>query len=395
MANRIDLGRLRAPRKLADGRVIFDAHITKAGVFEYLNPDGSIRRELRRPEQVFSPKTMASASLLTVTSHHPPDPLDAKTAKKYAVGATGETAVRDDDHVRTTVMVNDAETLAKMERYPEVSCGYACDTIERGGVDPVYGRYDAEQVNIEYNHLAVAVPVARAGSTARVRMDGASVMLAAPDAVYDSATTFKGDQQMKDKDLATLMSQLTAAEQRATTAEGLLSTQTARADAAEGRVAGLEKDVIGLRSQRTDADVIAQKDDEIAKLKTRVDSAERSLVGLPERIVEGVKRRVDLERKAAIALPDLRMDALTDREIMVETVSKIHGVAIEAERSDDYARARFDAAIESFKAGHAALARLGELANPNLDTRERADAAPVPSATDAWKQPLPSSKMKV
>lgn len=34
--------------------------LTSTGIFEYTNPDGSIRRELRLPEEVFKPESLAS-----------------------------------------------------------------------------------------------------------------------------------------------------------------------------------------------------------------------------------------------------------------------------------------------------------------------------------------------
>lgn len=34
--------------------------LTRVGIFEYQNPDGTIRRELRLPEEVFAPESLAS-----------------------------------------------------------------------------------------------------------------------------------------------------------------------------------------------------------------------------------------------------------------------------------------------------------------------------------------------
>ena len=38
-----------------EGYLIDHPVVTSVGIFEYLNPDESIRRELRLPEEVFSP----------------------------------------------------------------------------------------------------------------------------------------------------------------------------------------------------------------------------------------------------------------------------------------------------------------------------------------------------
>ena len=34
--------------------------LTTTGIFEYLNSDGSVRRELRLPDEVFAPESLAS-----------------------------------------------------------------------------------------------------------------------------------------------------------------------------------------------------------------------------------------------------------------------------------------------------------------------------------------------
>lgn len=503
MAYRMDLGRLRPAREMPDGRMLFDVHMTRAGIFEYPQKDGKIRRELRPRKEVFSKESMDSYAIMPATQHHPPKMVsgertdDTVAARDYMVGATGETVMRDEDHLRGTVMINDKPTIALMKRYPEVSCGYKCDVLEQSGVDPEFGAYDAIQTNIRGNHLAVAVPVARAGNTARVRFDsqwvkreqsdrfdamdllyatndafdkymraaetvgrtvfltdivdghqhtidasrfyngvgetswsqeeGAdgghshavihnsdgtyavafnaghshAVVVADAQAVYDSDV--RNDNQrtepMKtDQDkTAAMAQQLAAAEARAAAAEAKLATETSRADAAEGRVDGLEKDLKALRSERTDSAVIAEKDAEITKLQKRCDSAERALTSVPERIKQGVAARVHLERSAGPIMvgkdgAEFKMDALTDRDIMVAVVERVHGVSIEKERSDDYARARFDSAVESWKAGAAVLARISEVETTAAQKPvPRTDAA---TPTEAWKKPLPSSKFK-
>lgn len=496
MAVRVDLGRLRPAKQLPDGRMLFDAFITRAGIFEYPQKDGSVKRELRPPEEVFSKESMDSFAMMPATNHHPPKLLDTDTARDYMVGATDSTVLRDDDHLRTQVMVTDSVTINAMKRYPEVSCGYKCDIVEKGGVHPVYGRYDAVQTNIRGNHLGLAVPVARAGSSVRVRFDaarharfdaadcavahvdafgslssneylsaaqvaGATVMLtdiveghqhtvdttyftdgigntnwstmagaddahghaviknsdgtyavawsaghshalvvADGQAVYDSADRTDnnpGDHVPTNDKTAAMAQQLAAAEARAAAAEGKLSSETARADAAEGRVDGLEKDIKELRATRQDAAVIVEKDEQIAKLQKRADAAERALTDVPARIKTGVSARVRLEREAAPIMvgkdgAEFKMDSLSDREIMVSVIERVHGVAVEKERSDEFARGRFDSAVESWKAGAAVLARITEQAPAQIPiARNDAQSA---SPVDAWKKPLPSSKFK-
>ena len=43
-----------------EGYFIDHPIVTSTGIFEYKNPDGSIRRELRLPEEVFDPASLES-----------------------------------------------------------------------------------------------------------------------------------------------------------------------------------------------------------------------------------------------------------------------------------------------------------------------------------------------
>lgn len=169
---RTDIGTLRPVERRPDGTIRVDAYLTKCGVFQYLQPDGTVRKELRLPEDVSNPQSLRSFEGVPVTNDHPPGMIDAKNAKQYQVGAALNVPVMDDDHVRGRLSVTDADTIAAMESgKTQVSCGYTCDCVEEPGVHPLYGPYDAIQRNIIGNHVAI-VDRARAGITASARMDG-------------------------------------------------------------------------------------------------------------------------------------------------------------------------------------------------------------------------------
>jgi hypothetical protein len=169
---RSDLGALKPAKRRADGTMVVDAHITRCGVFEYLQPDGTIQRELRLPEDVFKKDSLDSLSKVPVTDDHPPDMIDAQNARQFMRGASGD-ALRDGDHVRSELAIYDSSLIARMEKgKQEVSCGYECDLERKAGDHPDYGKFDCIQRNIVGNHVAI-VDAARAGHTARVRMDSA------------------------------------------------------------------------------------------------------------------------------------------------------------------------------------------------------------------------------
>lgn len=168
-AVRLDNGWLRAP-----------ATLTRVGVFEYHSPDGSVRRELRPPEEVFREDSLASFEQCPVTIDHPAvGILDTRTTKMFQRGSV--TSVRRDGaNVVGQVLLTDEDAIeaATKGRKKQLSCGYTCDCEEKPGTTSgIPGvadgqRYDAIQRNIRGNHVAL-VTRARAGENATLRLDSA------------------------------------------------------------------------------------------------------------------------------------------------------------------------------------------------------------------------------
>src|ERR1700722_2731251 len=65
-------GPVKSHEITAEGWLKADATLTRTGVFKYKMPDGSIIRQLRLPEEVFSRETMKSMEMLPITEDHPP-----------------------------------------------------------------------------------------------------------------------------------------------------------------------------------------------------------------------------------------------------------------------------------------------------------------------------------
>jgi hypothetical protein len=167
---RYDIGGLGKPERTPAGFLRVDGHPTKAGIFIYRNPDGSMRREFRPPEEVFHTDSMRTLQLAPVTDDHPPANLTAENAAEYQRGAVGESVHQDGELMRAPMLVTDKKLISKMERGKvALSCGYTCDVDDQPG-EWRGQKYDAVQKNIRYNHLAV-VDRGRAGADARVRMD--------------------------------------------------------------------------------------------------------------------------------------------------------------------------------------------------------------------------------
>lgn len=151
-----------------EGYLIDNPILTRVGIFEYHNPDGTIRRELRLPEEVFAAESLASYKGKPVILTHEAGLVDVDNVQQEHIGTILSEGMQDGDNVRAQIVIHDAESLDYGLR--ELSLGYTQTPDETPGVwngQP----YDAIQRNIQINHLAL-VEKARAGEQARLNIDG-------------------------------------------------------------------------------------------------------------------------------------------------------------------------------------------------------------------------------
>lgn len=190
MARRFDtLRQTRKPVFTANGWLKADATLTRCGVFKYRNADGSIRRELRHPDDVFRADSLATLELVPMTDRHPPEELlDGETASGRQVGHVGDAIRRDGSEVLGRICVTDADVVARIRagETRELSCGYECRTDAEPGVYAGES-YDLRQRDITYNHVAF-VPVGRAG-TARIHLDADDAILTEEPASTETPKT--------------------------------------------------------------------------------------------------------------------------------------------------------------------------------------------------------------
>ena len=163
---------LSKPVRLSNGFLRAEGYLTRAGIFVYRDGQGNTVRELRPPEEVFHPDSLASFALVPVTNDHPSELLTADNAKQYAVGSVSEVVTPDGDKVRASLMITDAAAIEALDAgKSELSCGYTANVEFSPGVwngQP----YDAVQRNIRGNHVAL-VDAGRAGPACAIRMDAA------------------------------------------------------------------------------------------------------------------------------------------------------------------------------------------------------------------------------
>lgn len=151
-----------------EGYLVDHPIVTRCGIFEYKNPDGSVRRELRLPEDVFAEKSLKSYKGKPIIITHDAGEVDKENVRREQIGTIMSDGYRDGDNVRVEIIIHDTNALKKCG-LKELSLGYSLDTDDTPGVYEGE-KYDCVQRNIEINHLAL-VGEARAGEAARLNID--------------------------------------------------------------------------------------------------------------------------------------------------------------------------------------------------------------------------------
>lgn len=151
-----------------EGYLVDRPILTSTGIFEYTNPDGSVRRELRLPDEVFSPDSLKSYKGKPVIITHDAGLITKDNVRDNGVGTILSEGYRSGNNVRAEIVIHDTDEM-KAAGLKELSLGYDLDLEETPGV--FEGKpYDAVQTNIRINHLALVLE-ARAGDQARLNID--------------------------------------------------------------------------------------------------------------------------------------------------------------------------------------------------------------------------------
>lgn len=154
---------------LSEGYLEDKPILTRVGIFEYTNDDGSIRRELRLPEEVFAEESLKSYKGKPIIVTHDAGLVTKTNVRENQIGTILTEGYKDGENVRAEIVIHDTDAM-KDCGFKELSLGYSLDLDETPGEwngQP----YDAIQRNIIINHLAL-VQEARAGDNARLNIDG-------------------------------------------------------------------------------------------------------------------------------------------------------------------------------------------------------------------------------
>lgn len=162
-----------ATKRTADGYLAASARVARTGIQIYTGPecgrpDLDFVRVYRSEDEVFKPASIKTLAHRPITDDHPHIPVTADNWGRLSKGHTGEEIMRDGRFVRVPMLLMDGPTIKKWEQGKrELSMGYSCDLKWQDGITEDGEEYDAVQMNIKYNHLAL-VKKARGGEHLRV-----------------------------------------------------------------------------------------------------------------------------------------------------------------------------------------------------------------------------------
>lgn len=357
---------LSGTRRTGDGYLVADAKVARTGIQIYLGrevgkPEIEQVRVYRAPEQVFADEAMASFAHRPVTNDHPPEAVNAKNWKRYSVGQTGDEVKQDGKFLRIPMVVMDQAAIEDIEAgKSELSNGYGCDLDWTAGTTPDGEAYDAMQIRIRGNHVAI-VKAGRAGPECRIG-----------DSWAETPPVKEPHMTLKTVTVDGIPIEVT--DQGATVITTLLGRIADGKTASETLV-------------RDHATAIATKDGELAKKDAEIDA-------LKGKIIDGaaldalVQARGDLIAKAKAIAPDVITDGKTDADIRrAVVVAKLGDEAVK-DKAAAYVDARFDILAEDAKPTDPVRNVVRDGVKQTGDARQQADAAWSKSVTDlnAWRK---------
>jgi hypothetical protein len=385
--------------------------VTSVGVFAYRNADGSVTRELRLPEEVFSRESLETMKLKPVANEHPKEKVTSDNAEKYQVGTLGSnpssttqmcdwsgrsTRIEDQTdgfHVAIDMSITKAGAIEDvLNGKRALSMGYECELeLAEPGAVWCGMAYDSIQRNIRYNHCAI-VDAARAGDAAKIRMDSADyagsyeqimgLHLDSADAVLINNTDGQGEGSRPkpiQEGIEMAMKKINLDGVDYEGEEKLVQSyidQKKRADSAESALTVAQE-----AHRKAQSALEAERD----SFKDRTDKAEKEAKELrekaldPKRLDEAMSAKLELLANASKAGVQCQ-DGMTDADIkraIVLAVTPSAKEKLDSKKDDEtYLNARYDSALEMLSDNADADARqaLSDGITITAGTAERQDS---------------------
>lgn len=300
------------------------AVITNIGVFEYKNADGSVRRELRLPEEVFNDESLESLKMKPISNSHPAEMIiDSENIKDHQVGQLGENITIDGIHISIPMVITDKSTIQDIKNNGKraLSAGYSAFIEDKSGT--YLGiPYDVIQRKIRYNHAAI-VNRGRAGDAAVLKLDSAD----------ENKTAYRliGDKTNKEGNMPDNFKKVSidGVDYQAE-AEVIKSynTEKKRADELQTSLSKMEADRDNLKGK---CDQLEKELEESKKIDSKIQ--------------EAVDRKIDLLATATKFEIDVKTDA-EDSEIRKAVILTAFPDAKLDGKDNLYLEGRYDGAVE-------------------------------------------------
>lgn len=288
--------------------------VGRIGIQEYRNADGSIRRELRLPEEVFNADALASFVGKPITVDHPKTGrVTAADAHRVTVGTMLAEGKQDGDTVRADIVIHSPDAIGNRR---QLSLGYMAEMDMTPG-EWNGQKYDAIQRKIRVNHLSV-VHSARAGSVAKLNMDGNEEVDFIP--------------QKQEQHTMTVKVKLDNGLEYDAAPEVSRELEKLRADTAEVQIK------------------LKTKTDEVAKGQAKIDTLEAEVKGFQAKL-DSARSEGKAEALARVKLEEVakgfKVDCkdMTDRQVKEAVIKSIRKDADLTDKSDVYVDAAFDLAV--------------------------------------------------
>ena len=361
-----------------EGYIRFDAIATRSGIFIYHQPDGSVLRAYRPPEEVFKADSMQSFAMKPIINDHAmgvTPKITADNVRQYQIGAIGENIRRDGNFMKLTGTIMDKDGIAAVDAGRRgLSLAYDSEDVMTPGITADGLEYDYKQTNIRGNHLAI-VDRGRAGDSARLNMDTAEI-----EFKQDTKQTFsQGERTMK------------------------YNLDGIEIDAPESVINALVKARTDLAAAITTQNTLKQDN---ATLKTNLDTATATAdaakaevvnlkaVDTEKLIQDGIAARIALVEAASLVCDAADLKGKTDAEIENIVIAKVFPDMKMDGKSADYVTAMFDAALKSGDAKQRAEALAKQRQKvvtmdkdgKGADDVEKQKADANKMLQDAWKQ---------
>lgn len=302
-------------RKTDEGFVIDSPVVARTGILEYRNDDGSIRRELRLPEDVFHADSLNSFKGKPITVDHPKGLVTHKDVNQFQIGTMLSAGRADGDNVKTDVVIHQPDKIGERR---QLSLGYNVDLDETPG-EWNGQRYDAIQRNIRVNHLSV-VKSARAGAQARLNLDSNeeplinSELVEMPKIRLDNGIEYEAAPEV------------------------IVALDKLRTDGAA--------QAAELNTVKTQVNSLTGERD---TLKARVDGFPAELKAATDKAVDTAKASLQARTDLETVAKTFKVDAKdkTDAEVMHAVIKTFNPKFDAADKSAEYVKAAFDIAVSS------------------------------------------------